>query len=121
MCHWNSEDPELVSFLQKYRPNIPPASDDLEQQLMLKIQQQPQTNHTNHKALFWIIPSAIAAIILLIWGGFRLTHPSTQWANKTENTEELEAFVMDTWYEVTTASEVSNTPEEDLILLMESD
>ena len=100
------DDRELISFLQQYRPLPPSAPKSYEHQLFAKILSESQ--HHPPKRLKWLIPSAIAAALMAVWGGYSLLQPSPyqQFVRESNelNTRELEDFMVNTWQETTYAS-----------------
>lgn len=109
-------DEQLVTFLSQYRPVPPPAADNLETKLMQMVQQQPRPKKLAFSPL-WVIPSAVAAGILLLWGGYTILRPSSQFAETNER--ELEVFLVNGWNGTmkTTMLSYANTPEADWYLL----
>lgn len=92
-------DQAFVQFLQQYQPVPPPSSPDLEERVMSAIQSEPQSCHLDQR--LWMMPTAIAAGLCLLWGGSRWIQTSPQLAN-TEQTQAIEAFLVDNWQTVVT-------------------
>jgi hypothetical protein len=92
------DDQKLIAFLQENHPLPPPVKDGFEDQLMEKINLLPQAKpQLSRRRLFLVIPSAIAASLLLVWGAMRWLSPPPRFA-QTVSDEELEAFLIDGWY-----------------------
>lgn len=92
------DDQKLVAFLREHRPLPPPVKDGFEDQLRSKINLLPQAQPPlSRRGLCLVIPSAIAASLLLVWGAMRWLAPPPQFAQKASD-EELEAFLIDGWY-----------------------
>ncbi|MEG4036429.1 hypothetical protein QUA03_21660 [Microcoleus sp. S36b_A4] len=109
-----SSDQELVNFLKQHRPNLPEATPDLERKLLAAIESnQPSFSHENHRKkprfiasaksdnrlkIFsvskWALSSAIAAILLVFWSGYR---PFNTAQLPDEETAKLEAFLVTNW------------------------
>ena len=109
-------DEQLVAFMRQYRPVPPAAEDNLETKLMQMVQQQPRQKKLVSSPL-WIVPSAIAASILLLWGGYSILRPSSQLAKAKD--ADLEVFLVDSWNGSMKTNMLSyaNTPEADWYLL----
>lgn len=96
------DDAPLVNFLQRYQPDVPDASPDLEDRILHavldEVTQSPlgQTSGAQGgwKLARWGIPTAIAAIIALFWGGSQLWQTAQQ---PVPPDGELEAFVAESW------------------------
>ncbi len=88
---------QLTTFLRQYRPEPPPASEDLEDRILAAVAVSPpprQQIQPIHARLLWI-PAAIMAGVALIWaGGQWLAPPRTLTASEIE---ELESFLETTW------------------------
>ena len=102
------DDQELIAFLKKNSPLPTSADNNLEMELMNKINQLPQEKpQASHRRSLWVIPSAIrqslalpcviAASLLLLWGGINLLSPSPKIAQVATD-EELEEFLLNGWY-----------------------
>ncbi|MEA5533955.1 hypothetical protein [Crocosphaera sp. XPORK-15E] len=112
MSQFPHDDRELISFLQRYRPLPPPAKATLEKQLFSRIVRESQSCHK--KRLRWLIPSAMAATLLGILGGYHLLQPSPykQFVNDSTELEvaEIEDFMVNSW-QGTTSVTVENSPQ----------
>jgi hypothetical protein len=106
MSQFPKDDRELISFIQRYRPLPPPADSTLEKQIYHRVSQESQ-QHKRHQ-LRWLIPTAFAASLLAIWGGYNLTKPSDYQQFVTQSTTiqtaELEDFMVNTWQETMNTS-----------------
>lgn len=109
-------DEQLAAFMRQYRPVPPPAADNLETKLMRTVQQQPRPKKFASSPL-WVIPSAIAASILLLWGGYSILRPSSQLAKAKD--ADLEVFLVNSWNGTMKNNMLSyaNSPEADWYLL----
>jgi hypothetical protein len=85
----------LVKFLRQNRPEIPPASPDLEAQILGAIsREQAQARGRKSRRVFWLISSSIAASAALTFWGIK------PWINSPMPAGELaqmEAFMEYTW------------------------
>lgn len=102
-----SDEQRLQAFLRQHRPVPPPASPDLEAQLMKAITHSPQDTVSNQPKLafakpqkiirrqLWLISSTIAAGILIVGSISHLLIPSPEVANAN-----LEFFLETNWNEV---------------------
>jgi hypothetical protein len=109
MTQLSSDDQKLQAFLRQHRPVPPPASSELEEQLMqaiafdAKTTDDRQTNlafaksqKPNQARLLWLIPSTIAASLVIIWSSSHLLIPAPELANAS-----LESFLETNWNDVT--------------------
>ena len=108
----NEEDRQWQEFLRQNRPTPPPASPDLEDQLMKAIEKSPQPAVSRR---MWAVPPAIAAGLLMAWSGYRLLIPLPA----PSNAASVEAFLEDNWNGVvgeTPANLQSNSTQADWML-----
>jgi hypothetical protein len=70
------DDQNLVKFLRQNRPEVPPSSPDLEEKLFQAIKSNSPSPLQHHfprtpvrSRQRWLVPSAIAASLALIWAG----------------------------------------------------
>jgi hypothetical protein len=96
--HNPDKDENLVQFLRYYRPIAPSPPQDLEKRVMAMVQQHPRSSPVSRK--LWIIPSAIAAVLCLAWGGSRWLEPTPNFASQESQSQELAAFLVDNWQNV---------------------
>jgi hypothetical protein len=96
--HNPDKDENLVQFLRYYRPIAPSPPQDLEKRVMAMVQQHPRSSPVSRK--LWIIPSAIAAVLCLAWGGSRWLEPTPNFVSQETQSEELAAFLVDNWQNV---------------------
>jgi hypothetical protein len=104
-------DKKLVKFLKQYRPNVPEAAPDFEQELLAAIDRndaaaigfnylgQPRFSRSSKKLGIvcfpkWGFPSAIAASLLVFWSGYRVLVPAQFHADEAAH---LEAFLVNNW------------------------
>lgn len=108
MTKLSSDEQKLQAFMRQHRPVPPPASPDLEEQLMqaiafnsnttvnkpinLAIAKSQKPNRVRQR---WLIPSTIAAGLLITWSSTRLLIPTSELANAS-----LEAFLETNWNDV---------------------
>ena len=104
-------DQKLVNFLKQYRPNVPEAAPDFEQELLAAIDRnhaterelnslgEPQFTRSSKRSGIvgfpkWAFPSAIAAGLLVFWSGYRGLVPAQFHADEAAH---LEAFLVNNW------------------------
>ena len=96
------DNDRVVTFLRRHRPVPPTASQDLEDQIMAVVQSEGLTTKGRRgKHHRWALP-ALAASLLLTWGGWvtfgSLTQPEAEMT-------EVETFLANTWYQATYGDE----------------
>jgi hypothetical protein len=96
--HNPDKDNNLAQFLRHYQPIAPSAPNNLEERVMTLVSQNPRSSPVNRR--LWIIPSAIAAVLCLAWGGSRWLEPTPQFASQETQSQELAAFLVDNWQNV---------------------
>ncbi len=106
MTKFSNDDEPLVEFLQKHRPHIPEGKADLEAQIMAVISNSETILQLNQSNRFmqnvgrgfhwwlWFIPAAIAAVVLMTWGGQRYLSASKP---NPAQLASLEAFIESNW------------------------
>lgn len=95
----------LVHFLQQHRPIPPSPAPDLEQRIITAAVASPQTRTLTYQR-FWLIPSVMAASLLIAWGSISLLmHPIPNAAELAS----LEKFIENNWDDVGDSSEASDT------------
>ena len=104
-------DKKLVNFLKQYRPNVPEAAPDFEQELLAAIDRndaaarelnslgEPQFTRSSKRSGIvcfpkWAFPSAIAAGLLVFWSGYAVLVPGQFHAAEAAP---LEAFLVNNW------------------------
>ena len=87
-----SQDDRLVKFLRQHTSNAPPAAPDLEQQIMKAVAASPQQSALVRRQ--WIVPSAIAAGVLISWTCYRALTPAKPTAAEVAG---LETFMESNW------------------------
>lgn len=110
-------DDALVNFLQRYQPEVPDSSLDLEDRILHavldEVTQSPSAPTSlepeGWKMARWGIPAAIATTIALIWGGSQIWRTAKQ---PMPPDGELEAFVAESW---SSAFDPFNDGETDLL------
>ncbi|AFY64928.1 hypothetical protein [Geitlerinema sp. PCC 7407] len=90
------EDPRLRTFLRRHRPVAPPAAADLEERLMEAIATEPSPPVLRclPQRWLWVVPTAIAAGVTLLWGSDRLWSPPPLPETEIAN---LETFLEGSW------------------------
>ena len=116
-------DKKLVNFLKQYRPNVPEATPDLEQELLAAIDRndaaarelnylrdRPFTRSRKRSGILgfpkWAFPSAIAAGLLVFWSGYRVLVPAQFHADEAVH---LEEFLVNNWEGVLNDSPAENS------------
>lgn len=104
MTHLPPDDERWQEFLHQHRPTPPPASEELEEQLMSAIAKQEQPLQ---RLRLWAVPPAIAAGLLMAWSSYRILIPLPDLSNSSAS---LEAFLENNWNSVTgeTSASISN-------------
>ena len=104
-------DKKLVNFLKQYRPNVPEAAPDFEQELLAAIDRndaaakelnsrgEPQFTRSSKRSGIvcfpkWVFPSAIAAGLLVFWSGYPVLVPPQFHADEAAH---LEEFIVNNW------------------------
>ena len=107
----SNSDEKLVNFLKQYRPNVPEAAPDFEQELLAAIDRndaaaielnsrgEPQFTRSSKRSGIvgfpkWALPSAIAAGMLVFWSGYRVLVPAQFHADEAAH---LEVFLVNNW------------------------
>lgn len=116
-------DKKLVNFLKQYRPNVPEAAPDFEQELLAAIDRNdaaarefnylgepPFTRYSKTSKILcfpkWAFPSAIAAGLLVFWSGYPVLVPAQFHADEAAH---LEAFLVNNWEGVLNDSRGENS------------
>ncbi len=102
MNPFSEEDQPLSSFLRQNKPDVPPASPELEERLLGEISEMsPQAGESlqrpkrsEKRPILWLVPSAIAAGLVATLVNYRAFSPLP--SNPAE-TADLEAFIENTW------------------------
>lgn len=104
-----TDDPALVNFLQRYQPDVPEPSPELENQILHAVldevtqsasslpagsRRQTSARQGWWKIARWGIPAAIAATLTLFWGRSQIWRMAKQPAPPDPA---LEAFVAESW------------------------
>lgn len=113
----SNRDESLVNFLKQHQPNPPTAPPDAEDALFALIEadttptrsRSPKRKPKSNKKVIWLIPTAIAAGLTLMWGRYKndvlspeladQNPPSVFTANQSDPTadENLEVYLETTW------------------------
>jgi hypothetical protein len=92
MNKFPEDDEQLVKFLRQHTGTVPPAAQDLEEQIITTISSAPQ--RSSRQQLKWIFPTAIAAGLLLAWTSYRVLMPTSP---SPAEVASLEAFLESNW------------------------
>lgn len=113
MKHVN--DSELQRFLRHNKPIAPTNPTNFEEKLFNLIENEPQFKRQK-LPLKIVFPSAMAASLLLIIGGYSLINPPPKLA---ENDEEIERFLVNSWDSTIQGTYINhqNTPEGEWLML----
>jgi hypothetical protein len=93
------DDEALKQFLRQHRSPIPPASPDLEARIMQAVGQsttaQTKCQRTSSNRRLWLVPSTIAASLLVALASFQLVSLRRETnANQIAN---METFLENNW------------------------
>ncbi|MEB3827115.1 hypothetical protein [Phormidium sp. CCY1219] len=94
MNEQSSDRDRLVAFLQQHRPEPPPPAGNLEARIMASTANSLPTPTTKPKPYLWLLPPALAAGLLLVWGSYKTLAPPPQTATELA---QIEAFMENTW------------------------
>lgn len=83
----SDDDRSLVEFLRQHRPTPPPPAFALEEQIFL------QTKLKSTTSLRWLLPSALIATVVALWGGYR----AWEMAKVPAEVAKIETFVANNW------------------------
>ncbi len=116
MTQFLNDDKDLVNFLRQHRPEVPPASADLEQQIL----QNVETLHpislpapkVRRRSPFWLVPSVMAASLVAAVVSYRTLIPAQPSAAELVK---LEKFMESNWQ-----GTVSEYPEGDIFSMTDS-
>ncbi|NJN71563.1 MAG: hypothetical protein HC799_01440 [Limnothrix sp. RL_2_0] len=107
-----SEDDHFIQFLQMHQPQPPPAREDQETALMALLETHPQQSPTKSRSVgrvLWLVPTAIAAGVSLLWNEYKPSIPIPEFALEagsatfvnievtTSTDEGLEAYLKTSW------------------------
>jgi hypothetical protein len=116
MTRFPNDDKDLVNFLRQHRPEVPPASADLEQQILRHVETLHATSlrtpNLRHRSPLWLVPSTIAAGLVaavISYDAFIPAQPSPAELAK------LERFMESNWQGV-----VSDNPDSDVFSMTDS-
>ncbi|MEH2062908.1 MAG: hypothetical protein V7K50_11580 [Nostoc sp.] len=100
MTQLPNDDHDLISFLSQHCPEVPPASPDLEQQILQQVKTCPQAPLRNYSRLRLILPTLAAGLVAAIVGYRALIPPQPSPAELAS----LETFIESNW-QATASSE----------------
>jgi hypothetical protein len=111
------DDERLIEFLRQYRPEVPPAKPNLEQQILQSLEAAPSRARPSLRIIKPTIAKLVtgmAAGMLLVLGGYRLLTPAFV------DTASLETFMVNNWDgiigEIPETSTSDNTEAEWMLL-----
>jgi hypothetical protein len=111
------DDERLIEFLRQYRPEVPPAKPNLEQQILQSLETAPPSARPSLRIIKPTIAklaTGMAAGMLLVLGGYRLLTPAFV------DTASLETFMVNNWDgiigEIPETSTSDNTEAEWMLL-----
>ncbi|BAY22980.1 hypothetical protein NIES2100_27440 [Calothrix sp. NIES-2100] len=93
MTQFPHDDQDLVNFLREHRPPVPPASPDLEQQILQQIPAsvvKPQ----RHLGRLWLVSPVVAASLVAAVVSYRVLVPPKPSAAELAT---LESFMESNW------------------------
>lgn len=97
MTRFSEHDERLVTFLRRHRP-VPPPPSELEDQVMGAIATASCAAYSLPRGRWrrrLAIP-ALAASVLLVWGGWHSLQPSPK--EESQALATVETFLADTWF-----------------------
>ncbi|MCT7969368.1 hypothetical protein NG799_23920 [Laspinema sp. D1] len=104
----------LVDFLRQHRPDIPPASPQLEERILAAVAgDRPRVRGYSLRLLWLVVPSIAASLSLAFWG----IKPGLFSPTPASNSAQIEAFMEYTWNGLL-QDEMLN-PSHDLIFIEE--
>jgi hypothetical protein len=93
MNQFPHNDKDLVDFVRQHRTQVPPASLDLEQQILQQVQASSvQPRH--RRSQVWLVPPMIAAGLIATMISYRAYTPARPSAAELAT---LEAFIESNW------------------------
>ncbi|WP_299490068.1 hypothetical protein [Acaryochloris sp. IP29b_bin.137] len=120
-----ADDPALVNFLQRYQPEVPASSPDLEDRILHAVLDEvaqspskahPQTSVEQARIARWGILAAITATLALFWGGSQIWQTAKQSVPPDGDPDgDLEAFVAESWSGAFDPFDNFDDPEADLL------
>ncbi|MEH2437479.1 MAG: hypothetical protein V7K25_25170 [Nostoc sp.] len=93
MTKFPKDDPDLINFLSQHCPEVPPASPDLEQQILQQVKARPQAPLRHYPKLRLVLPALAAGLVAVIVGYRALIPPQPSAAELAE----LETFIESNW------------------------
>ena len=114
MTQFPNEDKDLVNFLRQHRPEVPPASADLEQQILRNVETLHPTlpaPNLRRRSPFWLAQSVVAAGLVAAVVGYRSLIPVQ---TSPAELAKLETFMENNWH-----GTIGDTPEGDVFSVSE--
>ncbi|MEH2057591.1 MAG: hypothetical protein V7K97_15785 [Nostoc sp.] len=101
MTHLPNDDSDLINFLSQHCPEVPPASPDLEQQILQQVKTWPQAPLRNYSRLRLVLPALAAGLVAAAIVGYRALIPPQP---SPAELASLETFIESNW-QATASSE----------------
>ncbi|MHC5613374.1 MAG: hypothetical protein ACYTXA_20850 [Nostoc sp.] len=100
MTQLPNDDADLINFLCQHSPEVPPASPDLEQQILQQVKTWPQAPLRHYSRLRLVLPALAAGLVAAIVG-YRALIPAQ---SSPAELARLETFIESNW-QATASSE----------------
>ncbi|MBN3949074.1 MAG: hypothetical protein V7K14_15265 [Nostoc sp.] len=100
MTQLPNDDADLINFLCQHCPEVPPASPDLEQQILQQVKTWPQPPLRHYSRLRLVLPALAAGLVAAIVG-YRALIPAQP---SPAELASLETFIESNW-QATASSE----------------
>ncbi len=115
MTQFPNDDKDLVNFLRQHRPEVPPASADLEQGILRDVETLHGTSlprqNRRRPSPFWLAQSVVAAGLVAAVVGYRSFIPAQ---TSPAELAKLETFMENNWH-----GTIGDTPESDVFSVTE--
>ncbi|MEH1874483.1 hypothetical protein [Nostoc sp.] len=92
MTQLPNDDPDLVNFLCQYRPEVQPASPDLEQQILQQVKAWPLSPLRHYSRIRFVLPVAAGLVAAIV--GYRAFIPAQP---SPAELATLETFIESNW------------------------
>ncbi|MEH2272147.1 MAG: hypothetical protein V7K68_27615 [Nostoc sp.] len=93
MTQFPNDDPDLINFLCQHCPEVPPASPDLEQQILRQVKTWSEPPKSHYSRLRLIVPALAAGLVAAIVG-YRVFVPTQP---SLAELATLEGFIESNW------------------------
>lgn len=111
----DDKDKDLVHFLRQHRPEVPPASADLEQQILKDVEMLHPTSLPlqirRRRSPLWLVQSVVAAGLVAAIVGYRALIPVQ---TSPAELAKLETFMENNWH-----GTIGDPPEGDVFSITE--